>query len=226
MRKKLSENTTRLKKNQAFFAYFYSPLFVFLAAVYFQSKVPVPILLRDVFSSADIPSYTGLVSNMGIFIWAVAGSICSFSFALLNKRNQGHKRVSSFLLYGSALSFLLMLDDGLLLHERFFYNYFNLPEEATIAIYGCLVLFFLIKYHRVIRNSDFSFLGFAMFFFVVSLVFDAIFHTEEIHNEFPLTMLIEDGSKLLGIVSWAAYFISFSFNEIRDLIFKEKAISS
>lgn len=193
----------------------YLPVFILLGFISIQNKVPVPLLLRDVFSSADIPSYTGLISNMGIFLWAVSGSICCFSyFVFLNKS----KRILCFLLYGTGLSFLMMLDDGLLLHERFFQNYFHISEELVLMIYGCLVLLFLISCRRIIGQSDFIFLVLAIFFFALSINFDLAFPTEEIHNQIPFLMLLEDGSKLLGIVSWSSYFVGFSFREIHQLI--------
>ncbi|MFW6296364.1 MAG: hypothetical protein ACOC04_04155 [Halothece sp.] len=205
--------TSKLKSKILWLSLIYLPLFGLLAAIKIQNKIAVSVLFTDIFVLANVPVYTGLISNFGIFLWAATGIICFFTYVLLLNQNNPQRKVNQFIFYGGVLSFLLMVDDGFLLHERIFPNYLQLPQEITVAVYGIFVILFLLKFRKIVVNSDFTFLSLAILFFGCSILVD--FLVPENYKG-SLSLLIEDGNKLLGIASWATYFISFSFKRVEN----------
>lgn len=68
-------------------------------------------LTRDVFSTASIPVYTGLVSNVGAFLWVAAVAICLFARGMAPAGERG------FLLVSAAITAILLVDDFYMVHE-------------------------------------------------------------------------------------------------------------
>ncbi len=104
-------------------------------------------------------------------------------------------------LFAGLLSFLLMLDDLFILHERVFPMYFDQAEKALFALYGVLVLTYLLLYRDFLLRTDWLLLALAFGLFAGSLAFDFI--SEEIH--IPQRHFFEDGAKFAGIAGWTAY---------------------
>ena len=81
-----------------------------------------------------------------------------------------------------------------------FVRFLGLPEKATIASYGVLLLFFLIRFRPVYRPMPCFFLWAALAGFAASLLVDQV--PEDV---IPFHHLFEDGFKFLGICSWLAF---------------------
>jgi hypothetical protein len=112
-----------------------------------------------------------------------------------------------------------MFDDLYLLHEEVLPDHLHVPQKLVFAIYGGLVLVFLFRFRRMILDTDFVLLVAAFGFFALSVLVD-LFVTPEEFTVFglPGRHLIEDGLKLLGIATWATYFVRTSIQKIGPLI--------
>ncbi len=95
------------------------------------------------------------------------------------------------------MTLVLGIDDVFLLHEKVF-PWFGVPEEAVVGSYAGFVLFYLVKFYSVILKTEYVLLVMALSFFGLSATLDLV----QPHGSY----LLEDGAKLVGIVSWLAYF--------------------
>lgn len=100
-----------------------------------------------------------------------------------------------------------------MLHEVIFPTYLHIPEEATVLAYGLGMLAYLIAYREYILKTEFLLVFLALGFFGLSLVFDLIPYI--IGKDIRGSMLLEDGAKFCGIVTWFAYCARTSFQYLR-----------
>ena len=168
-----------------------------LIGEYFQ--IPVSKFTRDPIHVLNGHPFTGILSNIGILFWCSTAAICFFSSAILwmNKSTNNSK----FLLFSGLITLLLLLDDLFMLHEIMIPKYLHIPEAAVYAGYLTMVLIYLFKFREEILKAEYTLLNFALGFFALSLVTDFFSDDKE------LKYLIEDGFKLLGIVTWFLFFI-------------------
>lgn len=160
--------------------------------------IPIHHLTPDVTSIVGVPAYIGFMSQVGMLFWAGAATICLFSAHAL-PRQPGSRMPRRFFLVSGVLTLVLALDDLFLLHEEFFPQ-LGIPEKAVLAGYGAFVLGYLIGFRRVILTTDYVLLGVAFAFFGASVALDLL-------NPAGINpYLLEDSTKLVGIVAWLAYF--------------------
>lgn len=172
--------------------------------------VPFEQLTRDPNAIFDMPLYIGFLSQAGIFLWAAAAAICLFGGAVLASRPD-HTATSRFLYAAGLLSMLLGLDDAFLLHEQFF-PFIGIPEKAVYVMYACLTLFFLFRFRDQILDADYPLLAAALMLFAASILLDVI------QPEGIDIFLIEDGAKLVGIMSWMTYFARAAYVLSTDVL--------
>lgn len=159
-------------------------------------QVPLKELTRDITATGNLPIYTGVLSQLGIFIWISTAAVCLFSSLIVS--NKSHK---SFLLTVFAISLYLGLDDAFLFHEVLFPG-LGIHQKIVIMAYGLFILLFLWKFRKTILITDFLLLGIAFICFSVSVIVDNLFWESS-----PLiTNLLEDGAKFIGLVTWVTYF--------------------
>lgn len=164
----------------------------------FWKGVPIHHLTPDVTSIVGAPAYTGFISQVGMLFWAGAAAVCLFSAAAVS-RHAGGLPLRRFYRVSGALTLVLALDDLFMLHEGFFPGV-GVPEKAVLASYAAFVLFYLVRFGRVILGTEYLLLGTAFAFFGASVVLDLL-------NPAGINpYLLEDGTKLVGIVAWLAYF--------------------
>lgn len=159
--------------------------------------VPTANLTRDPNVIADVPLYIGFLSQAGIFFWSSSAAVSIFSAAAFTRQGTDNE-IRGFLFASGILSLWLGLDDVFLLHEEFF-PYFGVPEKAVYLAYGALMLCYLTKFRSVILKTEYVLLGLALFFFAASVGLDWV------EPEVADIFLLEDGAKVIGIVSWTAY---------------------
>ncbi len=170
-------------------------------------------LTRDVFHLGDIPIYSGILSNMGVFMWLVSFSICLFTYISLRfKRSK--KKFIEFVLFFGILSLLLLLDDFFMLHERVYYHYLGIPEKVIFGGYGLLLIYGLIRFRKTILNTDYIFLLSSLFFIAFSVAVDVFQNRlEEWCGQWRI--VLEDGMKFAGIAVWSFYFIKTCYEEFK-----------
>jgi hypothetical protein len=191
-----------------------------------QPWVAADVLFRDPLAVAGGEPYFGIVSNLGVLVWAAACAISLFTGFQL-RRIDPSSQVPGFLLWSGAISLVLMLDDFLLLHEVVYLNLLGLPETVLFAGYGVAVASYLVRYREVIARFDGALLGAALAFFATSLFFDKLTGPRApgffaghppldlllplVEWIAPIATLLEDGPKLAGIALWGTYLVRASW---------------
>lgn len=169
-----------------------------LLLLHYSSNIPIEQLTKDPVSVGRLPAHTGFLSQIGLFFWSASAALCFFSTSLLSNQPHLH-RLKRFLLNSGLLTLLLGLDDAFLLHEAVLPAW-GIPEKVVLLCYLGFVGFYLFHSFSVIRQTDYVLLNVALFCFGVSVVVDGAYRL--IGDQY----LLEDGAKLVGIVSWLMYF--------------------
>jgi hypothetical protein len=194
----------------------YTPVLVLFAIIRLQTKVPVPNLTRDPLAIAKAPFYFGSISNIGILFWCSAVAICFFSFRLLSdiRRNQEFQQ---FFLFSGGITSILLLDDLFLVHEEVFPSYLNIPEKLAFVGYGMIISLYLIKLRKTILKTEFILLILAFCFLGLSVTIDFLPILTRFLGEEGI-FLLEDGFKLLGIISWFTYFARACVGQLKHTL--------
>jgi hypothetical protein len=206
----------------------YSLVFVFLVAIWWIAKVqniPMYELVADPAEIARKPPYMGLLSQLGILTWSGTICICWFTASLLDKDKPRGNSVSwsEFLCSSGGLSFLVLLDDWLQIHEyipvilgfakdpsgvpRFFQNTIEL---AAYILYIAIFAIYVWRYKRRIMQGNVVLVVVTLTFIGISTLIDILPHDHLYSHD-----LLEEGSKLIGIVSWFNYFFLVSQQRLR-----------
>ncbi|TDQ32975.1 oxidase [Zeaxanthinibacter enoshimensis] len=149
-------------------------------------------ILRDPAQQMSYPSVLGFVSNIGVWLWISAGSICFFTY--LTRRQEISRWQQELLILVGLLAMALGSDDFFMLHER--YN-----EKIFFLFYGLAALLLLYRYFSYILKIEPQ--GFLMtgIFLGTSVLIDIT------QSFFPADLLevriiLEDGAKFMGAASW------------------------
>lgn len=166
--------------------------------LHFWKGIPIDKLTGDPTAVGGLPVYTGFLSQIGIFFWSASATVCFFSAKVLSRRADRHK-LKRFLLISALLTLLLGLDDVFLLHEALLPR-FGIPEKLVVGSYAGLLLLYLFRFFPLILETEYVLMAIALFFFGLSILLD-------LWNPPGMDpFLFEDGAKLIGLVSWLAYF--------------------
>ncbi len=161
--------------------------------------VPIRWMTRDPVALLDYENpFIGAISHAGVLFWAAAAAVARFSAALFRSRSQ--PALAACYLQGAALSALLLFDDLFMLHERVLPALLGVPEAAIYAVYACAAGAYLIRCRAVLLAAPHGALAAALGFFAFSMAADFL-------GDFPGQTFLEDGSKLLGVACWCAFFI-------------------
>ncbi|MDO1448087.1 hypothetical protein Q0590_17570 [Rhodocytophaga aerolata] len=183
-------------------------------------EIPFNHFTRDPAAITNSNPLYGLLSNIGILIWCASATCCFLTYTI--KSNWGSSKITTnFWLVSGLITSMLLLDDLFMLHEELFPNVLQIPEKAILASYFILIAAYLVNFGKIILKTRFLFLLLAFGLFGISVIADIL-------NALPFHFLIEDGSKFLGIVSWAIYFTTNSMKSIKSASIsqnKERAAS-
>ena len=114
-------------------------------------------MLHDAYSAVQnmrcgqFPPLLGVVSCLGIIVWAVARAVPGFMALVMLQRRA--IQLGLFLLSQSAITGILVADDLVLMHEMVFPR-FSIDEKVAFAVYICLVDLWVTRFRGVI-----SFIG-------------------------------------------------------------------
>ncbi len=185
----------------------YLPTLSMLAAltvISLVADIPLQRFFTDPVSEFGAPMYIGLVSNIGVVLWASGASACLLG-ALVLWGKPGNREQTRFLLSAALVTGLLTLDDLFLLHEEILPERLGIPEPAVMGLYAILLGWFIVRFRRSILGSDYLLLIAAGTFFAASVLVDLFVDGEFLLGDLAGRRLIEDGLKLLGIVGWSTY---------------------
>lgn len=190
----------------------YLPTVLVLLTVGFiswRTNIPIMDFTRDPLTILDAPLYIGVLSNIGILFWAAGATICFFSSVIIHKINH-ESQTFYFWFWGGVITTVLLVDDFFLLHEKIFPEYLNTSESQAFLSYLLMLLAYLFIFRKKIMTTDFILLGLSLLGFAISAIIDEVFA-----NHFRGKFLIEDGFKLLGILTWTAYFMRAGIEDIK-----------
>lgn len=163
-------------------------------------------LTRDVFSTASIPVYTGLVSNVGAFLWVAGLTICLFARGIAPAGERG------FLLASAGITAVMLVDDFYMVHEWIGPNFLGIPEEGFYLAYALMGGGYVVAYRdRILRGSGGTLLLATGLAFAVSLGIDLL----ERPPVAAWQTFAEEGTKLLGIGCWVSYLATMAAMSVR-----------
>ncbi len=223
---RLNFNRTTLKKALGAIAFLYFPIIMILVWIKIQNKVPIYYLTLDPIAIGNKPFYTGFLSNIGILFWCATTTICWFCFGLLVELQQS-KKIQLFFLASGALTALLLFDDLFVLHSIGIPKYLKISQENVIFIYLLLVLGYILYFQQIIRSQETITFVFSLIFFVLSIGFDKELIPVPNHwVENGNNLLLEDGFKILGIISWFCYFLQGGITEIKKVFLNQSTLKT
>jgi hypothetical protein len=205
-------DTVQGKRLARFMAALYLPFLCFLWVLGFVSArtgIPLTSFMREPQAVVGGPFYIGIASMLGGFLWSAAAAVCLFRWD--TSRGMTDQIRARFLLFWGLVSILLLLDDAFQMHEEVFPRWFGLGQKVSYAGYGTLLLAGIVIFKDVFLKTEYFLFLFALAFFALSISVDLVQElVEPVLGEWRI--LLEDGFKLLGIVSWLAYFWRTSAN--------------
>lgn len=159
---------------------------------------PMGTFTRDVFSTAEIPVWTGILSNLGVFLWISALAVSAFT-VVVTPPSAGWRNV---LIAAAAVSGTLAVDDFFMIHEWILPEYLGVDERVPLLLYalaaGGLVL--------AVRGRDPDgrvdrVLWAAIGLLGLSVALDLV----EPADAPEWRYLVEEGFKFLGIGTWLGF---------------------
>lgn len=177
-----------------------------ILAIHWRKGVALGDLTRDPAAISGVPVYIGFLSNIGMLFWSATVAVCLFA-ATFVARSAADSPAGRFLYASGLLTLLLLFDDLFQLHERVFPLSLGVPEPIVFGGYLSVTLLYLVRFRRVILESDYLLLALALGFFGLSVAVD-LFTEKGLY-------LWEDGAKFMGIVTWLAYFARVSAQVLR-----------
>jgi hypothetical protein len=179
-------------------------------ALHFWKGVALADLTRDPVTTFQAAPYVGLLSQVGILLWAAAATVCLFGARMLAGR-AGVADVKRFLFVSGLLTLVLGLDDAFLFHEEFVPRV-GVPQGLVFVVYGALLVLYAWRFAPVILKTEFALLVAALAAFGVSLAVD-VAHPEVLGR---YLLFVEDGAKLVGTLFWLAYFARTGASAIKS----------
>ncbi|MBE7381057.1 MAG: hypothetical protein F6J95_006575 [Leptolyngbya sp. SIO1E4] len=189
--------------------YSFSLLFLCIVALIalFDPELKLSTLMRDPVAVLRGHQFTGLVSNVGILLWAAAVSICFFSHVLYTQSRRSAFLARFFLWFG-FLTLVLLLDDLFLLHEES--SDVRIPKIILFPFYGSYLILCMRNFWRLLSKRESILFWLSLIFFGVSVGIDSVVDAGVVSLPSNSTTFVEDAFKFIGIVSWAGFLVNIS----------------
>ena len=196
------------------FIYAIAPsLILYIIILIFTSAAGIApgLVLRDLLQTCDLSVGVGMISSIGVLLWASASAITLFTL-ISNVVN--HKSYNKLLIVGFFFSSLLCLDDLFLLHDMQQIN-----QDFLYALYIFLTFYLLINFKKLILKVD-PILFFSTIFLLGMSILSDIFQ-DFLPINYKTVQLFEEGFKFIGISCWLYFWSKVSRNAIRDFILQK-----
>ncbi len=181
---------------------------LFFAVIKIQDKVDVGLITRDPQVTTESPWYLGAASMIGVVGWAIAAGILGFAAALA-AIDERPGLTTLALGTGAFWSLLLSVDDLLLLHDDLLLRL--LPDDRPILVaYAIAFAVWLYWLAGEIPRAARLPLLVAITGFGLSATIDIVWHVDS-----DWRLVLEDGTKFLGIWSWVVFAASWSAIALR-----------
>lgn len=171
-------------------------------------------LTRDPQDILAAPWHVGLLSNLGIGLWAAAAAICFFTAAVRDAPDsESNRRVTRFLLLAACITTALLLDDLFQLHRQLLPGQPMISRLLVLGLALFMIGLWLWCYRRIIARTENLLLAIALAAFALSLLVDLgarwlapeLVRAAGLHRGETLYFLVEDGAKFIGILFWLGY---------------------
>jgi hypothetical protein len=203
---------TRIFKKESILSFLiiYIPaiLFIGLMALYsFMNDFHFNDLSEDAIQILNAPKYTGLIGRADVVLMCAIAAILLFASRLASDLKKP-REVTGFLMFGGLLTSLLMCDDFFMFHDWIFRDILPLPENLIFAFYAISGVSFIFYYRKLILKTDYVILLIGFGLLGISVLVDAVI---VVGFSWKYEVVLEDGAKFLGMVSWFAYFLRTSY---------------
>jgi hypothetical protein len=185
-----------------------------IGSVYFwgtSKGIPLAHLTGDPAMITRTPLHIGILSNLGVMLWAAAATSAFLGAALQKTDIQRLK----FLLFSGLFSTFLGLDDLLSIHEHVLPHYLHIPEKFGYLGYLFLAGIYVLGFFTILlKETNYLILGIAWLFFGLS--FATMFLQLNGFEAF-----VKDSLKFLGIVYWLVYFFCTTLRFLQEGLQRE-----
>lgn len=177
------------------------PVVIFILAAGLRGQ-QVGVYTRDVAAIAKVSPFTGLLSTLGLMVWAASAAV--WYCCCIRARACGEKRLCCLATASVLLSLWLALDDAFMIHDALAPDYWHLPERGMLLLVACAAIAYALFFRDLLVTAIFP-LAFAFGPLALSLIIDDIgaVLTWDLIGEWDF--LLEDGLKWLGIVGWLGH---------------------
>lgn len=163
------------------------------------------LVTRDLIQTCKLPIAYGMLSNLGILLWAAAAGITFFASQSALIQN---KSIKNYLTIGSIFTSILCIDDLFLLHDFF------IEEKALYLIYALMAFYLLLSSRQQdLRAHSYSFFIAAMLL-GLSIICDKL--QGRIAISYSDLQVFEEGFKFIGIACWLYYWWQASLTAIKS----------
>ncbi len=179
----------------------YILILVFTSAAGIESG----LVLRDLLQTCKYSMGVGMISNLGVLLWASTSAITFFT---LNSNIIKEKQYIKLVVIGFYFSSLLCLDDLFLLHDSS-----QLNQDILYTLYISLAIYLLINFRKLIFSIDPIAFILTIFLLGMSIISD-IFQ-DFLPISYSEVQIIEEGFKFIGISCWLYFWSKVSLKAIR-----------
>lgn len=175
-------------------------------------EIPDERLLLSPSTIANLPWYTGLISNLGISAWTVA-AVCTAAGAFVVSLDPRRHAVR-FSTHLAMLSGLLALDDMLRLRSDLLPQTLGVSKLGALAEY--LALSWCVGHYHKIRRTPGLLLHSAGAALIAFVVFGGV-NVGGVH-----ALIVKDATKFLGTLVWATYLALTSVDTSRSVLARHR----
>lgn len=159
---------------------------------------PLGFFTRDPTAVLEGPLYAGALSAIGVLLWWTGVAVAGFA-ALLRPGDDRR----GFLAAAAALTAVLAFDDLFQVHDVLLPDYAGIPQPAVTGAYGLAAVALVVRWRATMRRTAWKVALAGAALFAVSVAVDFVGDQSATSNH-----LLEDGAKLLGIITWTTYLAS------------------
>lgn len=183
-----------------------------LIVVSFLGGYSLKSLLRHPASSAQISPLVGAIFYLGVLLWMAGAAICAFCYLFLRTQQQPK---SSFFLYSTVVTFMLVLDKLFELNDYVFPRYLGIGEGRAYILYAFGLMLYFFTFRHTILRTNLTPLVVAFTIWALATFIDLSYLILPFY--YPRWVyLAKDILKLLGIVGWTSYFVMAGMDAIRS----------
>ena len=190
------------------------------------ANVEVRRLTADPLEIAGAHPLVGFTSNLGSLLWSASAGACVVA-ALVLWRERRPGDGTAFFAWSAALTALLVVDDMFQVHEGLVPGLLGRGQTWVILGYCAITAAYVWRFRRTLLATDWVLLGAAGVWFAISIGVDFlpllglvlsgdVLSVEERSLAGAALRLLEDGSKLMGIAFWLAFFLRAAGDAIQS----------